>query len=315
MQVHKEKCYIGIDVSKAALDVFMLPSHKPMQFPNNKKGIEKLIAKKELISAELIVMEATGGYERLAAHSLSKAGFSVVVKNPRQIRDFAKSMGILAKTDKVDAKTIALYGQKINPEANVVCNEDQQRLAELNARRRQLIDMITMEKNRLDKASKDIKQSIKKTLKGLEKSLEAIDESLQKAIEHDPVYTQKKALLKSIKGVGDVVAAAIIADLPELGQGSSRQISALVGLAPYNRDSGTLRGKRTIWGGRASVRCSLFMATLVATRYNPQIKSFYDSLCSRGKQKKVALIACMHKLLIIMNAMLKNNQPWRFATP
>jgi transposase len=313
MMVQKEKCYIGIDISKAMLDVFILPSEKYMQFRNDKEGIKKLIAKISAFSPELVVMEATGGYERLAANTLARADFHVAVKNPRQIRDFAKSMGILAKTDKVDGKTIALYGQKITPEANVVCNEDQQHLANLNARRRQLIDMITMEKNRLDKASKEIKKSIKETIKGLEKALGAIDESLQKSIEHNPNYVHKKTLLKSIKGVGDVVASALIADLPELGQGDAKQISALVGLVPYNRDSGTLRGKRTIWGGRASVRCALFMATLVAVRFNPQIKNFYESLCNRGKQKKVALVACMHKLIIIMNAMLKNNEPWRFA--
>lgn len=314
MVIKTEKIHVGIDVSKSILDVYILPCKKYMQFKNNAEGIKKLTLKMKSFSPTLILMEATGGYEKLVAKTLSTDGLPVAVTNPRQIRDFAKALGKLAKTDQIDAETIALFAEKIQPKANVTCNDNQQQLTERNARRRQLIEMITMEKNRLDKASKDLKPSIRRIIKALEKELETMNEALQVLIQNDEIYSRKNSLLKSIKGVGSVVAASIIADLPELGQADRKQISALAGLAPYNRDSGTLRGKRTIWGGRASVRCALFMATLSAIRYNAQIKSFYQRLCDAGKQKKVALVACMHKLLIMMNAMVKHDEPWRTIT-
>ena len=314
MTIQDGKCYIGIDVSKAILDVYILPFKKYMEFKNDAKGIKKLTEKLESFPQASIVMEATGGYEKSIAQLLKKVGLSVSVMNPRLIRDFAKALGKLAKTDRIDAEIIALFAEKMQPKANVTYNENQQKLTEFNARRRQIIEMITMEKNRLDKASNELKKSIQRIIKALEKELQAVNEALEKSIQNDADYAQKNALLKSIKGVGSIVAAGIIANLPELGNVNPKQISALAGLAPYNRDSGTLRGKRTIWGGRASVRTTLWMATLVATRHNPQIKSFYDRLCNAGKQKKVAITACMHKLLIIMNAMIKHNEPWRTAT-
>jgi transposase len=313
MTIKEEKCHIGIDVSKEFLDIFILPFNKYMQFKNDPRGIKKLLDKFKSFSNTYIVMESTGGYEKNVARALAQAELSVAVLNPRQIRDFAKALGKLAKTDRIDAKTIALFAEKMQPHANVTCNENQQKLADCNARRRQLIEMITMEKNRLDKASKELKKSIQRIIKALEKELESIDEALAEAIQSDTQYAHKSALLQTIKGVGSVVATGIIADLPELGHMTAKQISALAGLAPFNRDSGTLRGRRTIWGGRASVRSTLYMATLVATRHNTQIKIFYERLCNAGKQKKVAIIACMHKLLIIMNAMIKNNQPWQPA--
>jgi transposase len=306
-----EKSYVGIDVSKFTLDVYILPYQKHLQFKNDAKGIEKLILKMKLFSPCLVVIEATGGYERAVAQSLSKEGFSVSVTNPRQIRDFAKALGKLAKTDRIDAETIALFAEKMQPRASVVYAENQQALSERNARRRQLIEMITMEKNRLDKASKEIKPSIERLIKALEKELEKMNEALERLIQTDENSARKNRLLKTIKGVGRAVAAGILADLPELGQLNGKQISALVGLAPFNRDSGTWRGKRTIYGGRASIRCILFMATLTAIRFNPRIKRFYQRLCDAGKQKKVAIVACMHKLLIIMNAMMKHHEPWR----
>jgi transposase len=314
MMVQDGKCYIGIDVSKKILDVHILPCKKYMQFKNDIKGIQKLTEKLKTFSQVSTVMEATGGYEKPVAQSLQKAGLAVSVVNPRSIRDFAKALGKLAKTDRIDAEVIALFSEKMQPKENVVYSENQQELAGLNARRRQIIEMITMEKNRLDKSSGELKKSIQRIIKALEKELQAINEALEKSIESDADYAQKSTLLKSIKGVGSVVSAGIIAELPELGNVSAKQISALAGLAPYNRDSGTLRGKRTIWGGRASVRTTLYMATLVATRHNPQIKSFYERLCNAGKQKKVAITACMHKLLIIMNAMIKHKESWRIAT-
>lgn len=314
MTILNQKCYVGMDVSKTILDVYILPDKKYMQFKNDTKGIQKLVGKLKFFSHAFIVMEATGGYEKLAAQSLQKADLSVSVVNPRLLRDFAKALGKLAKTDRIDAEVIALFGEKMQPQANGIYNENQQKLADLHARRRQIIEMITMEKNRLDKASGDLKKSIQRIIKALEKELTAINDALEKSIQKDDGYAQKNRLLKSIKGVGPVVAAGIIAELPEIGNLRAKQISALAGLAPYNRDSGTLRGKRTIWGGRASVRATLYMATLVATRYNPQIKNFYERLCNAGKKKKVALTACMHKLLIIMNAMIKKGELWRETT-
>lgn len=314
MTIQDEKCYIGIDVSKAILDVYILPCKKYMQFKNDAKGIQKLREKLKSFSQASIVMEATGGYEKPVAQSLQKAGFNVAVVNPRHIRDFAKALGKLAKTDRIDAEVIALFAEKMQPPTNVMYNENQQNLAELNARRRQIIEMITMEKNRLDKASNELKKSIQRIIKALEKELQAINEALEKSIQNDADYAQKNTLLKSIKGVGSVVAVGIIAELPELGNVTAKQISALAGLAPYNRDSGTMRGKRTIWGGRVSVRTTLYMATLVAMKHNPQIKSFYERLCNAGKLKKVAITACMHKLLVIMNAMIKHGESWRMAT-
>lgn len=314
MTIQNENYYIGIDVSKAVLDVFILPLKTYFQVTHDSKGFKKLIEKLKSFPSASVVMEATGGYEKAIAQALTKAEFSVSVVNPRQIRDFAKALGKLAKTDRVDAEIIASFAEKIQPRANVTCDENQQKLTENNGRRRQLIDMITMEKNRLAKASPGLKKSIKRIVKALEKELETINETLEKSIQNNAQSAQKNELLQSIQGVGCVVAAGIISDLPELGNVSAKQITALAGLAPYNRDSGTLRGKRTIWGGRASVRATLYMATLVATKHNVQIKEFYNRLCLAGKAKKVAITACMHKLLIIMNAMIKHNQPWQPTT-
>jgi transposase len=311
MTIQHSNCYIGIDVSKASLDVFVLPAGKYMQFKNDQSGWKKLIQKTTALTPSLLVMEATGGYEKPVAQALVKAALPVCVTNPRQIRDFAKSLGKLAKTDKVDAQVIALFAEKITPAPNVVCNEEQQQLSEYNTRRRQLLDMITQEKNRLDKANPNVKKSLQRIIRTLEKELQDINKVLQKCIQADPQMTQTKNLLRSAKGVGPVVAAGLLAELPELGKLSAKQITALAGLAPYNHDSGKLRGQRTIWGGRAAVRTTLYMATLVATRHNPAIKAFYQRLCLAGKKKKVALTACMHKFLIILNAMVKHNQPWQ----
>lgn len=314
MMNQDEKSYAGIDVSKAMLDVFILPFKKHMQFENNSKGIDKLVRKLKSFPNVCIVMEATGGYERSSAKALTNAGLHVSVKNPRQIRDMAKGFGKLAKTDKIDAEMIALFAEKGQPKANVCCDENQQKLAEYATRRRQLVDMIIMEKNRLEKANKELKKSIHQVLKVLEKELDVINAAQEKSIQDDPRYYQKNKILKSIKGVGPIVAAEMIADLPELGKLSPRQITALVGLAPFNHDSGTMRGKRAIKGGRSSVRRILYMSVLVAMRFNKQIKVFYQRLCHAGKLKKVAMTACMHKLLIIMNAMIKNNELWRFGS-
>lgn len=308
-----QKCYVGVDVSKEILDVFFQPN-KYMQFKNNIQGIKKFITKAKKFPNVFIGMEATGGYEKALTRALASAELTYTVINPRQVRDFAKALGKLAKTDAIDAQTIALFVEKIQPQADIAWDENQQKLAEYNARRRQLVEMITMEKNRLDKTSKELQKLIKRSIKFLEKELEEIKELLKETIQGDAQYAKKDNLLQSINGVGSITAAALIADLPELGKLTTKQITALAGLAPYNRDSGTLRGKRTIWGGRASIRCALYMATLVAIRHNYKIKAFYQKLCDNGKQKKVAIVACMRKLLIIMNAMIKNESTWRAAT-
>lgn len=308
----EKKIYIGIDVSKANLDLFILPNKKYMQFTNDASGIQKLINKVQLFSDALIVMESTGGYENPVSQELSKANLKTSIINPRQIRDFAKALGRLAKTDKVDAEVIALFASKIEPQPNVVYNEKQQKMVANNSRRRQLIDMIIAEKNRLDKATPEQAESIQRILDVLEKELTLIEEAQKQILKHDDSLSEKKKILSSIKGVGDVTATAMLCELPELGTLSSKQIAALSGLAPFNRDSGTLKGKRTIWGGRASVRTALYMPTLVAIKHNPQIQAFYQRLCQAGKAKMTAVIACMRKLLIIMNAMVKKNQSWSF---
>lgn len=314
MTLSSENCHIGIDVSKAILDVYILPYEKYMQFKNDPTGIKKLEKKLKSFHQALVVMESTGGYEKPLAQTLQKSGITISIVNPRHIRNFAKALGKLAKTDIIDAQTIALFAQKVQPPSSPFFNQSQQELAELNVRRRQLIDMKIMENNRLDKVSNKMKESIQFIISTIERELQKIDAKLELLIQADATYIQKNILLKSIKGVGSVVAAAIIADLPELGTLNAKQITALAGLAPYNRDSGKSRGKRSIWGGRASVRSTLYMAALVASRYNPQIKCFYERLCCAGKLKKVALTACMHKLLIIMNAMIKHQQPWQITT-
>src|SRR5581483_6407407 len=259
MTIQDEKHHIGIDVSKAILDVYILPCKKYMQLRNDPKDIRKLIRKLQAFSSVSVVMEATGGYEKPVAQGLQQAGIEVSVINPRQIRDFAKSLGKLAKTDQVDAQVIALFAEKIEPRASAIISKTQQDLSALNARRRQLIDMIIMEKNRLDKVNPRIKKSILKIIKMLEKELKTINDELEQTIQADTEYAKRSALLKSIKGVGPACATGILAEMPELGTMGARQISALAGLAPFNRDSGTKRGQRTVWGGRASVRCALYM--------------------------------------------------------
>lgn len=307
-----EKIYIGIDVSKANLDVFILPKRKYMRFSNDAADIQKLLTKVRLFPNVLIVLESTGGYEVSLSNALSKANLNVCVINPRQIRDFAKASGRLAKTDKVDAEIIALFASKMEPKSNVVYNEKQQAIAANNTRRRQLINMIIAEKNRLDKATPEQAESIQRILDVLENELEYIEAIQKQFISLDETLQENKKILTSIKGIGEITATAMLCELPELGTLTSKQVASLAGLAPFNRDSGTLKGKRTIWGGRASVRIALYMPTLVAIKHNPQLRAFYQRLCQAGKPKMTALIACMRKLIIIMNAMIKKKQYWMF---
>lgn len=314
MTIQNAKSYIGIDVSKAMLDVHILPSNKFMQFKNDPSGILKLVKKINAILPKIVVFESTGGYEAPLAKSLYKAGIPVAVINPRCIRDYARAIGKLAKTDRIDAEVIASYAQKLEPASNYRYDEHQALLIELNTRRQQLNEMITMEKNRLDKVTRTIRKSVNNILKVLQKELEAINLTLKDLIENNAEYTKKSKILTSIKGVGDITAAGILAALPEIGTIEPKKISALAGLAPFNCDSGNMRGKRKISGGRTMARQALYMATVVATRHNPHIKDFYQRLCLAGKKKIVALVACMHKLLIIMNALVRKQQLWNVET-
>lgn len=305
-----EKSYVGLDISKSTIDVHILPSNKYMHFNNDIKDIKKLIRKIKLLPNPLVIMEATGGYEREASQSIAKQGIATSVVNPRHIRNFAKALGKLAKTDKIDALIIAQYAAKIEPNPNVSCDQEQQDLQSINTRRRQLVNMLTMEKNRLDKSDGDIKKSIKKIIKALEKELAEVDKIQQEKIKNNESYKKKSDLLQSVKGIGEQVASCLMAELPELGQLTSREITALVGLAPFNCDSGKYRGKRAIWGGRANIRASLYMATITGVRFNKRLKEQYERLRSAGKPKKVARVAVMRKLLIIANAMIKKGEKW-----
>lgn len=308
------KFHIGIDISKAQLDVYVLPCKAYYQFPNDEHGISTLLtlAHKTYPDA-FFAMEATGGYERLLTHTLATAELPACVINPRQVRDFAKSTGRLAKTDRVDAHMIALFAEKLQPEPNVHFNESQEAIEALNVRRSQLIGLITCEKNHREHANGSVKLSVDRAIQWLEKELEAIDQLLSERIQTDPEMKAKCDLLCTAKGISIKTASALLATIPELGVLDAKQIASLAGVAPHNCDSGQSRGKRKIWGGRAAVRRALFMATLVATRYNPTIKAFYQRLCATGKPKMTAIVACMRKLLCILNAMIKHHQPWRLA--
>ena len=310
-----EKVYVGIDVAKANLDVVVDPSGQRWSFSNDDKGISEAVSRLRELSPALMVMEATGGIEVPLAAALGIAGLPVAVVNPRQIRDFAKATGKLAKTDVLDARVMARFAAAVQPTPRPLPETQSQELAAMLARRRQMVEMLTAEKNRLSSARKVVRQRIEDHITWLEQELANIDRELRERIRKSPVWREKDDLLQSVPGIGPVVSATLLAELPELGALDRRQIAALAGVAPLNRDSGTLRGRRTVWGGRATVRAKLYMAALVATRYNAVIKAFYQRLCAAGKAKKVALTACMHKLLTILNAMLKHRTPWSGVAP
>lgn len=303
--------YVGIDVSKAQLDVAVRPSAEAWSLPHDMGGITALVVRLAALPPALIVLEATGGLEVPLAGALAEATLPVVVVNPRQVRDFAKATGRLAKTDALDARILAHFAEVVRPSPRPLPDATSQELSALLARRRQLIEMLTAENNRLPRAARPVRQGILSHVKWLERQLGKTDEDLARMIRESPLWREKDDLLKSAPGVGPVMSTTLLANLPELGSLDRKQIAALVGVAPLNRDSGTLRGKRTIWGGRAQVRATLYMAALVATRRNPAIQAFYQRLLAAGKAKKVALTACMRKLLTMLNAMLKHRTPWR----
>ena len=303
--------FIGIDVSKKRLDVDTYPVSNAAQFPNDEAGHVQLCATLQTLQPQRIIVEATGGLESSLVAHLAAARLPVVVINPRQARDFAKAIGILAKTDAVDARVLARFGYAIQPDIRPIKAEDVQKLEEVLTRRRQLVDMVTAEQNRKLQASVKMKKEIEEHIVWLKQRILIADTDMGNAIRESDVWQAKADLLRSIPGVGDVTVKTMIAELPELGHLNRREISALVGICPFNRDSGPQRGKRRIWGGRASVRAVLYMATLSAVRHNRTIRAFYEKLTNAGKLKKVALVACMRKLLTIMNTMTHNMTAWR----
>lgn len=308
--------FVGIDVAKAKFDVAPGVDKQVVQFSNDPNGFEKLTSLLPMPGTCLIVVEATGGYEKALAIYLVQQGHVVSVVNPRQVRDFAKAMNILAKTDKIDAKVIAKFGQLVRPRAISITNEKQDELDQLVTRRRQLVAARTAEKNRQGQTkSKVVFKSIQRSLDALNKDIRTMDDEIAKLIESDDDWRSRLEILRSTPGVGQVVAKTLIAELPELGNLNRSQISALVGVVPFNRDSGTIRGARSIIGGRSSVRSALYMAALSAKRCNPVIRSFAERLQAQSKAPKVILVACMRKLLITLNALLKSKTKWENLAP
>ena len=306
--------FVGIDVSKARLDVAMRPTGERESVANDKAGIKALIKRLANIPSTLIVLEATGGFERQVMHALVSADLPVVVVNPRQVRDFAKATGQLAKTDSIDADVLAHFAQAVRPALRPLPDTVTLELRALTARRRQLTEMIVAERNRLAMASKTVSKRIHAHIRWLQSELEQVDKDLNRSIRHSPIWKHNEDLLLSVPSIGPLTTRVLLAELPELGQLNGKQISALVGVAPFNRDSGTLKGRRSIWGGRAPVRSALYMATWVATRRNSAIRKFYTRLLAAGKQRMVAMVACMRKLLTILNSMIKHNSRWSETT-
>ena len=309
-----ERIFVGIDVAKDRLDVHVLPSGEAFAVARDGKGLDELADRLGRLDVSLAVLEATGGYETTVAAALCAAGLPLAVVNPRQIRDFARATGRLAKTDALDAEAIARFAEAVRPEPRPMPDKQARALAELVARRRQIVEMMTAERNRRKRlASRRMIGSVDRVLAALRRELADLDSEIGDAIRQTPAWRRAENLLKSVPGVGDVTARTLIADLPELGTLRRRQIAALVGVAPFNRDSGRMRGKRTVWGGRANVRATLYMAALVASKHNPVLKAFYQRLIADGKLKKVALTAVMRKLITILNAILRDQKPWQTA--
>jgi len=302
--------FVGIDISQARLDV-AVRSGVPFSTSHDEAGIVAVVARLRDLAPTLIVLEATGALETALTSALVEATLPVVVANPRQVRDFAKAAGHLAKTDRLDAEILARFAEVMRPTPRPLPDADTRALTALWTRRRQLVEMLTAEKNRLRTAPTTIRKSVRAHITWLERELAHTDTGLAEAIQRSPVWREKEQLLRSVPGVGPVLTSTLLAHLPELGTLTQKQIAALVGVAPFNRDSGTLRGKRTVWGGRTHVRAVLYMNAIVAARFNPVIHAFYQRLCRAGKAKKVALTACMRKLVVILNAMLKHRTPWR----
>lgn len=305
--------FVGIDVSKHTLDVCVLPTGEVFQVSNDTAGIAELLTRLRPLSPERVVMEATGGYETEAAVTLFLARFKVCVVNPLQVRNFAKADGQFAKTDRIDAAVIAKFGQRMVPALRDIADVELRAIDELVTRRRQLLQMTTAEKNRMGMAAPALRPRIQAHITWMQGEIAGIEEELEKAIEKSPVWQQKVVVYTSVPGIGMTTARSLVAEMPELGLLCGKKISALVGAAPFPRDSGRFKGQRRIRGGRASVRCALYMATLSAIRWNPVIKAMYERLKLRGKPFKVAMIACLRRLLVILNTMARTNTVWNPA--
>jgi transposase len=310
------ECSVGIDVSKARLDVHLLPGGLPLQVPNSPEGHDELLARLPAPGACRVVLEATGDLQRPVVAALVDAGHYVSVVNPRQVRDYARALGILAKTDAVDARVIARFGRDVRPRNVAKAPERQAELDQLVARRRQLVGARVAESNRLrDDMPRLVRQSVQRQLKSIAADVARLDRAILELVRSDDDWKQRFDLLKGVPGAGDATAAALVAELPELGRLNRRAISALVGVAPFADDSGRRQGRRSTRGGRRPLRSTLYMAALAAIRFNPAVKAFAGRLRAQGKHGKVVVVACMRKLLVILNAMVKDNSPWREMTP
>jgi transposase len=306
------RSWIGIDVSKQLLEVAVHQSNYHFRCPNEPQKFPSLIAELIALRAARIVLEATGGLERPLLQALQAAGLPVVLVNPRQVRDFAKALGVLAKTDRLDARVLAHFAAAVQPPLRLVKNSEDSELDALMGRRNQVSDMLVAEKNRrASAATKTARADIEAHIEWLEQRLKTLDKQLKEQLKHCVAWQEKDKVLQSVKGIGFVTSLALLADCPELGQLNRHQIAKLAGVAPLNRDSGKQRGTRHIFAGRAQVRSKLYMATLTAIRCNPVIKAFYERLVAKNKLKKVAIVACMRKLLTIINVMVRDNKPWQ----
>lgn len=308
----KTEIVVGVDIAKDSFDAYFSDTEKWLTTTNDQTGFRRLLGELPAAGSCLVVVEATGGYQREMVAELIAAGHPVAVVNPRQVRDFARGLGILAKTDRIDARVIARFGQQAHPRPTKKLSKNQEELQQLAVRRRQLIDLRTAEKNRLPLArSKSVIQSIRDTIKQLQETILQIEKEINGLVESDDRLQSQATLMQSVPGIGAVTAASLLAELPELGQLNRQEIAALAGLAPFNRDSGKFQGRRSIWGGRAAVRKALYMAALTARRCNPVIQAFALRLEAAGKPFKVVITACMRKLLVILNTIVKNNTNWK----
>ena len=309
--MEQEAIYVGVDVAKAQMDVAVRPTDDGWVVANDDAGLRQLVSQLKTLEPQLVVMEASGGLELPLVAALAAEEVPVVVVNPRQVRDFARATGKLAKTDALDASVLAHFGEAVKPPVRPLRDAETQTLNSLVARRHQVMSMLVSEKNRLNTAiAVAVRSSIETHIEWLQRELDDLDTDLRQTLQQSPVWREKDNLLRSVPGVGEQISLTLLAHLPELGTLDRRQIAALVGVAPFNRDSGTLRGRRAVWGGRARVRAVLYMGALVAARYNPVIRNFYQRLLAAGKPKKLALTACMRKLLVILNSILRHRSAW-----
>jgi|SRR5579872_6247 len=305
-----EECYVGLDVSSRYIDGASWPDKVTWQVDATSSGIEQLVERIAELAPKIVVLEASGGYEALAAGTLAAAGLPIAVVNPRQVRDFARATGQLAKNDRIDALILARFAEAVKPEVRPLRSEAASELQSLLARRSQVLSMIVAERNRLGRAAPRVQPGIKAHIAWLEHQRDDLDTDLQEAVKQSPVWREKDNLLRSIPGVGQGLSVTLISELPELGTLTPKRIAALAGLAPHARDSGVLRGKRKIWGGRRRVRTALYMPTVCAITHNPTIRAYHQRLIAAGKPEKVALVACMRKLLTICDALLRKGEPW-----